>query len=288
MTNLTVVPSLFHSLEERFSDKLNTVSMTKAALVDLSHLLEEVVINNKLPALVMTGFQESGYWGKEAARYLELAGIVSKICVFAAGDLPERDTLIQVRLQEDDPLRQEWFLIVITEHFCAILCGLDSLQTFSTEAERTFDTIFTFDPELIKIALDVLEVALEKRNPAKLAELQAYRSSFILRMPESYYFDMIMSHFLNRLFKYQEVAKQLAVEKATRAAIGEFLHQTSQPLTAAVLTLDVMRMTGQTTPQDVEFLREAIDNLKHRLAYIRAAVQPPKNIQELNQNPFRE
>jgi rsbT co-antagonist protein RsbR len=277
MTNPITVPSLFHSLQNRFADKLNSLAMPKASLVDISHLIEDIVINNKLKALVLTGFQESGYWDKESARYLQLAGIVTRVCVFAQGNLPLEDSSsIFVRLEDGDPLRQEWFLIVITTQFCCLLCGLDSQIAFESEAERVFETFFSFDPEHINISLDILEEALVLRNPAKLAELKEHRLAYKLGMPDPFYFNLIMNRMIEHLFRYQEVAKQLAEERATRAAVSEFLHQTSQPLTSALLTLDVMRMSGEITPEDLDFLYNAIDNLKGRLALIRSTVKSPK------------
>jgi rsbT co-antagonist protein RsbR len=277
MSESTNVPSLYYSLQEKLDGKLKSLTLAKASLVDISHLIEDIVLKDNLQSLILTGFQESGYWRKEAARYLQLAGIVTRVCVFAHGTLPTDDSQnIYVRLEKDDLLRQEWFIIIVAEQFCCLICGLDNQEPFESEAERLFETFFSFDPEHVNIALDVLEEALQRRNPAKLAVLQESRQQFKLTSPDPHYFNVIMNRMVDHLCRYQEVTKQLAEERATRSAIAEFLHQTSQPLTSALLTIDVMRMNGEATPEDLEFLYNAVDNLKLRLLEIRATVNSPK------------
>ncbi|MEO0564472.1 MAG: DICT sensory domain-containing protein, partial [Chloroflexota bacterium] len=51
--------SIFQALKRDIGDALNTITLTKATLVHLSHTLEDFVLKQHLPALVFTGFQES-------------------------------------------------------------------------------------------------------------------------------------------------------------------------------------------------------------------------------------
>jgi hypothetical protein len=85
-----------------------------------------------------------------------------------------------------------------------------------------------------------------------------------------------MNKIVEHLIHYQEVAKQLAEERATRAAVSEFLHQASQPLTSAVLTMDVMKLSKNISQDDLDFLYSAIEDLKLRLTQIRATFNKSK------------
>jgi DICT domain-containing protein len=124
--------SLFELFRDAFSNRLTPLRATKVTLVDISHSLEELVIADRLPAMVFTGFQESSYWRKEADRYLKMAGIAHSISIFAGGMPPEApgSNYLHVRLSYNDTLRQEWFLLILTHHFSVLLCGRDRLEDF--------------------------------------------------------------------------------------------------------------------------------------------------------------
>lgn len=178
--------SLFRLLREELGDRLPITKCTKATLVHISHALEEVVLKNELSALIFTGFQESSHWRQETERYRKLAEIVHQVCIFAGGKLPPESMASQIHVQllGDDPLRQEWFLLILSDRFSVLLCGLDNLKPVDEEAVRVFDTIWTFDVLMIDRALDKLEDAVACYRPDRLADLQKARDLHPPRKPD--------------------------------------------------------------------------------------------------------
>lgn len=172
--------SLYHTLQKRLGDQFPQMTCTKATLVHLSHTLEDLVLRHRIPALIFTGFQESSYWRKETERYRQLAEVAQHVCIFAGEKLPidHPSTLIQVTLDQDDKLRQEWFLLILSQHFSVVLCGLDNLRPAPNETMREFETTLTFDPYTITSIINVLEESIAHYRPEKLAALQTARIQY--------------------------------------------------------------------------------------------------------------
>ncbi|MFW5771998.1 MAG: DICT sensory domain-containing protein [Phototrophicaceae bacterium] len=178
--------SLFDLLIDHLGDTLPIVRATKTTLVHLSHALEDIVLEDNLPALIFTGFQESSYWVQETARYNQLAQQARQVCIFSGGPLPpeEQATELRIQLANGDQLRQEWFLAVLSPNFSALLCGQDAHNRADTEAFREFDTIWTFDPRHINPVLDLLESVVEHYRPDRLETLRMARREFPPTAPD--------------------------------------------------------------------------------------------------------
>jgi PAS domain S-box-containing protein len=166
---------------------LPTVTLTKATLVHLSHTLEDVVLTHKLPALIFTGFQESSHWREETERYRELAEVAQQVCIFAGKPLPPESAAksLHIELRGDDPLRQEWFLVILSQRFSVLLCGQDNLVRTENEATREFATFWTFNSSMIDVALNVLEEAIKFYRPDKFDGLQKARREFPPASPDA-------------------------------------------------------------------------------------------------------
>jgi rsbT co-antagonist protein RsbR len=183
-TNAPIAVSLFNILKSQLGERVAPFQATKASLVDISHTLEDALIKHRLPSVIFTGFQESSYWNEETERYLELVGIASQICIFAGGNPPMPDEQhIAVTLQGEDPLRQEWFLLILSGQFSAVLCGLDNQRPTVEEARRTFETILSFDPLVISAALEAILPVVDRYRPDRAAELRAAAAQFPPRDP---------------------------------------------------------------------------------------------------------
>ncbi len=194
--------SLFALLQQEFGDTLAPVRCTKATLVHLSHTLEDVVLREKLPALLFTGFQESSHWREETERYRALAEIAQQVCIFAGGTLPPESSAkeLHVTLRGDDPLRQEWFVVLLCTEFSALLCGQDRQVPTSEEATRQFDTLWSFEPEVIERVLDLLERVVGSYRPERLAVLQGARAAFPPIGPNP----KIITTFTTELIRFEE------------------------------------------------------------------------------------
>lgn len=192
--------SLFETLRAGLGDTIPTFTASKATLVDVSHTLEDCILQEHLPSVIFTGFQESSHWREETQRYLDLAGIASQICIFAGGTPPvPEERHIAVTLSGDDPLRQEWFLLILTHHFTAVLCGQDNLTPAEDERDRTFTTFLSFHPATIAAAIAAIMPAVQHYRPDRASELQAALDEFPPRHPDGQYATWLVSRIIDHL-----------------------------------------------------------------------------------------
>lgn len=210
MSKQTLDFSLFEYLREKLGDTLPTIRSTKATLVHISHTLEDIILTHEIPALIFTGFQESTYWRQETERYRRLTQVAKQVCIFAGRPLPEasQSNALQIELYGDDPLRQEWFLVILSDSFSALLCGQDSMREVLSESQREFDTILTFDPTIIEPVLNLLEGVVQRYRPQRLQTLQDARQAFVLAPPNA----SLLANFSLEMILYQE-ALNLALER---------------------------------------------------------------------------
>jgi rsbT co-antagonist protein RsbR len=177
--NTPIAVSLYHLLKTKLGEVVKPFMATKASLVDISHTLEDTILKHRLPSVVFTGFQESSHWKQETERYLELSGIATQICIFAGGVPPvPEEKHIAVTLHSEDPLRQEWFLLILSEKFSAVLCGLDNKRPATDEAQRSFETILSFDPATISATLEQVLPVVDRYRPDRAAELREAVAKF--------------------------------------------------------------------------------------------------------------
>jgi PAS domain S-box-containing protein len=220
-----MTPSLFELLHRQIGDRLPVTTLTKSTLVHLSHTLEDTVLRERLPAVIMTGFQESSYWRQETQRYQALAGVARQVCIFAGEPLPPESSASQIHIElaEDDFLRQEWFLLILSDKFCVLLCGLDRQTSTANEAIREFDTVWTFDGDVIEVALDVLEGTIKRYRPDRLEMLREARAAFPLIPPDN---ALVTSLTLELVRFHEKLNQQLAWEQSlTESLLSSISHQ---------------------------------------------------------------
>lgn len=214
--------SLFEMTADLLGNTVPVLQCSKMTLVHISHTLEDIVLKNRLPAMMFTGFQESSHWHKETARYRELALMAQQICVFAGKPLPDEQPsdVIQIELADGDALRQEWFVIILSDRFNVLLTGQDRLTSEGVlnDSWRTFRTILSFDPDVIDRVLDALDGVIDHYRPDLLENLRANRNKFALLRSESSYLSSVvteMVHFeemLNQTLRRERTLKQRMID----------------------------------------------------------------------------
>lgn len=211
MSDYPLSISLFEHLRAHFGERFPVIRCTKMTLVHLSHTLEDIVLRERIPALLFTGFQESGHWRKETARYRALADVAQQVCIFA-GRMPPEDSherTLHVRLVGDDPLRQEWFLCILSERMSVVLCGQDQAVPAAEEALRQFDTLWTFDPDAINEVLDLLERVIGHYRPERLSSLQEARRALPPIQPDP----RLVTELTRQMIEFEEILNRQAQEE---------------------------------------------------------------------------
>ncbi len=256
--------SLFEHLQHHFGERLHLLNCTKATLVHLSHSLEDLVLREQLPAIMFTGFQESSHWREETERYRALATVAQQVCIFAGGKLPPEanEKEIHVTLMGDDPLRQEWFLCILSTKFTVVLCGQDSKVPAKEEATRQFATLWTLDPVVVNDVLDKCEEVVNHYRPDRVAELRKARKNYPPLAPDP----VLMTDLTWGMINFEEQLHQSLVRttemleqqlKWQEDMISLLVHDLRAPLQSILMSLQMTMMTGSLDNDQTELLAMA-------------------------------
>ena len=216
----------------------------KASLTALSHAMEDQVLAATLDQpLVIANFQRERFYRQEAHRYQRLAQISNQIYVLSA---PETDFTNsseyyeKIAFEPDDPLSQEWHLVVIAQNYATCLVCRESLGSLAKNKEirevasgldmdtaRRFEGIWTAERGVsLKAANFLLEKILvyrpELRDKVEQAKQRlgigetVAQKTFIPEQNNEYACDIDTNPFVQRLVTYLQ-ASQYKLHKAYRS-----------------------------------------------------------------------
>ena len=260
------VPSMSGLFGAAVEGRLEMARLSKATLTELSHVLENMILEFDLPATVLTGFQTTRNWTSELARYERLVQPQGRsVAVFASGNLGDTGSVLGFEVAEDSPLTQEWFIIVLTDQFSAALFGEDNPDDVPPyeEMDRVFDAAWTFDPQLVGELCDVLVAEVRRGHPERT---QSVVDSIADHSPRTAQ-PLFEQRFNRRVFEAMEAGRwrwrrelvrahdihdrlQRANEELLRlerlAAIGTtaatLAHELNNPLASITMTAELMAM----------------------------------------------
>src|SRR5690606_3391511 len=104
----------------------------------------------------------------------------------------------------EDRLRQEWFLLILSARFSAVLCAQDRGHAAHEDGQRQFDTLWSFDPNIINRVADALQQILAAYRPDELPKFQAARQTFPATQPDL----GLITHFMTELIRFEETLRQ--------------------------------------------------------------------------------
>ncbi|MFO5493054.1 MAG: DICT sensory domain-containing protein [Cuspidothrix sp.] len=170
----------------------------KNTLVALCHALEDHILTNNNNPFVITAFQQGKWYLQEANRYADIAQRSREIVIMAAADagFTEHPTgqlanVDLVGLATDDPVAQEWHLIILAPDYTAmVICqelseadyGVGGLPT--GDLDRKFYGLWTFEPELVRETA-ALAIAHIKNYDPQLADKLSQHQQAIHTTPSS-------------------------------------------------------------------------------------------------------
>lgn len=179
------IVSLYEQTRALLQGRVEPILCNKPTLVHISHVLEDIVLKNRLPALMFTGFQRSSHWAVETARYQALADVARQVCIFVGKPLPPESpaSVMQVALEDGDPLLQEWFVLILSQTFSVLLTGQDTSSAQTTDELPEFETLISFEPDVIDTVCRHLEGVLRHYRPELVPTLReavaAYQVSYV-------------------------------------------------------------------------------------------------------------
>ena len=191
--------------------------LSKGTLSDLSHVLEDVLLEGRMPGVVLTGFQVDGNWTSELTRYQHLVEPDARtVAVFATGDLGDTGEVIGFGLPSGSGLRQEWFILVQAEQFSCALFGVDrpdpDVDLPIDEMDRLFDATWTFEPDIIGELSDLVLRVARASDPASCDRLE----TALRRFPPRTASRQLEAQFHQRMFATMERGRQRWHEQVVR------------------------------------------------------------------------
>jgi len=159
----------------------------KNTLVGLCHALEDCILTANSAPLVITAFQRGKWYLQEANRYADLAEKARQVVIMAAPDAgfaehptSQRADVDLVDLPVEDPVAQEWHLIILAPSYKAmVLCQELTAAEYGPQGpptedrERKFYGFWTFEPELVLETVELAIAHIGRHNPLLQTQLQS-------------------------------------------------------------------------------------------------------------------
>lgn len=222
--------------------RLELARLSKATLTELSHVLENMLIEFDLPATVLTGFQVSRNWVSELARYERLVSPTARsVAVFASGNLGDTGNVLGFRLDERSRLTQEWFIIVLSTEFSVALFGEDNPGDVppAEEMDRVFDAAWTFDPAIVRNLCDVLLHEVRRDHPDRADQVAAAMQQHPPRTAST----IFEQRFNRRVFEAMEAGRRRWRRELVRS---QDIHDRLQRANDDLLRLERLAAIGTT------------------------------------------
>ncbi|MGD1938032.1 MAG: DICT sensory domain-containing protein [Cyanophyceae cyanobacterium] len=158
----------------------------KNTLVSLCHALEDSILANGCEPIVMTAFQRGKWYLQEADRYASIAKKARHIMILAAPDAGfadhptgQRDNVSLVSLTPEDPVAQEWHLVILSPTYTAmVMCQELTEEDYGVsgipevDIERKFYGFWTFEADLVLQTVELMLDACDRYNPELRSALQ--------------------------------------------------------------------------------------------------------------------
>lgn len=284
--------SILNQLQERHqSDEGRSLQFGvyyKNTLVALCHALEDSILTSDCQPLMITAFQMGKWYLEEADRYGDIAKVAEKVVImatpgagFAEHPTSQRANVSLVDLQEDDPVAQEWHLIIASPNYTGmVICQEISEEDYrvlgipSQDVERKFYGFWTFEPDLVCETVELAIAHIAQYNVSLHAQLKAHLEKIVETIQSG---DALctqptsdqLGQIVQRVVKYLETSNQQAppsptshIDPSATAQLSTNL--VSNELQAFLRLAQLMDQSDVTNPMagaEVAALAEAIGQL---------------------------
>ena len=145
--------------------------LPKAALIGLSHAIEdECAARAERPVLFAT-FQRRRFWQHAEPRWREFARTAHSTIVFAdfeRAKVPDdRHEPVELPIGRSDPLGREWSVVCDGADYAAFLSAWERPgQDRLPDADRRFEAVWSVEPSLVREAARIAASYAERTEPA--------------------------------------------------------------------------------------------------------------------------
>lgn len=173
---------------DRDPTPLNFGVYYKNTLVALCHALEDCILAADCNPLVVTAFQRGQWYLQEADRYRDIAECAADVVIMACPDAgfhshptSQHPNVHLVDLKADDPVAQEWHLMILSPSYSAmVLCQELLPEDYGpagppkNDLERKFYGFWTFEPHQVQKTIALAIDHIGQYDSALQANLQAH------------------------------------------------------------------------------------------------------------------
>ena len=142
--------------------------LRKPAVLQISHAIEDEYLARATSGLVFGSFQRERFYRASERRWRELARtaeLAVAVADFAAVRRPSAAPS-EVPLELSQPLAREWTLIIDAPGARACLAAWEQpRQEHVPDRERRFETLWSFEPEVVRTSAEVCAELLWKLAP---------------------------------------------------------------------------------------------------------------------------
>ncbi len=154
--------SVFGALRHALSDVAPAV-LSRRGMLMLSRAMEDEIAGRADQPILIGAFQHERFWRASEARWRNLATTSRAAIVLATlRRRRRRDQLWEIRIEPTTPIAREWVVLCDSPAFSACLAGVE----LPDAAERTFETLWTTEPIVVRDVARVAADIASNQDPA--------------------------------------------------------------------------------------------------------------------------
>lgn len=164
-------PSVYGALLERF-EHLHGQSLDKRSLLALTRAIEDECCLRAVRPILFGCFQQERFYRQSQPRWRDLARTARRAIVLADFDRVRspRGGPAEVPIDSSDPVSREWVLVCDGLECPACLAARE--RPPEPGAPRRFETVWSLEPEVARVASRVLIELVAARAPSLVADLR--------------------------------------------------------------------------------------------------------------------
>jgi DICT domain-containing protein len=247
----------------------------KNTLVALCHALEDYTLSCDSQSIIIAAFQRGKWYLQEADRYCDMANCAQQIVIMASGDAgfaehptSQRPNVALVELDRDDPVGQEWHLMILGPTYSAmVLCqelteadyGSDGIP--QEDLQRKFYGFWTFEADLVKEAMILSIDHVGSYNPELQERLRAQIEAIDLE--RSHIPPQLLEEVVSKVVTYLQQGQQSlgSVSGQNDFLDNNLLSNELQAFLRMAQMIDLMSPENKNAPAEVAALVEMIGQL---------------------------
>ncbi len=176
--------SLFHYLATQHAEEFAPVRCNEQTLSRLVRYFEDVVTENKLPALLLKGHCLNGDLERENKRLAKLCSTASQVYLFSCKQDCETRTWNPIpfpkltNLEDSNYHDMETgpFVLILSDRFCSLLLSRE-LTKETTLPVKTYEMMWSFDANVVFTAIEYLMSRISVQYPQEREQFEVLLSN---------------------------------------------------------------------------------------------------------------